>query len=95
VLVPRLLALVTELRDDDVRAVLEQAGDAKKLDPALSAGAPHREAYRGLEAFVVHLRARREQLYARFVAFWTELEREGFRPRLEYAIAEREEAVRA
>jgi CHAD domain-containing protein len=95
VLVPRLLALITELRDADVRAVLEQAGDAKKLDPALSAGAPHREAYRGLEAFVVHLRARREQLYARFVAFWTDLEREGFRPRLEYAIAEREEAVPA
>jgi len=95
VLVPRLLGLIDELRDADVRHVLAAAGDAKRLDPVLAAQAPHREAYRGLEAFTVHLRARREQLYARFVRFWTELEREGFRPRLEYAIAEREEAVPA
>jgi CHAD domain len=89
VLVPRVLALVKELRRDDVSAVVKQAGRAKELDPALAAGAPHAEAYRGLEVFVVHLRARREQLFARFLAFWTELERDGFRARLEYAIAER------
>jgi hypothetical protein len=90
VLVPRLLALLDELRDEDVRAVLERAGDAEELDPALSAAAPHGDGYRGVEAFVVHLRARREQLFGRFLSYWTELERDGFRARLEYAIAERE-----
>ena len=89
VLVPRLEALVVELRDEDVAHVVTEAGRNKQLDPALAATAPHADAYRGLEVFVVHLRARREQLFARFLSFWTELEREGFRPRLEYAISER------
>jgi CHAD domain-containing protein len=35
------------------------------------------------------LRARREGLFAEFLAFWTGLERDGFRARLEYAIGER------
>ncbi len=89
VLVPRLEALVQELRDEDVAHVVTQAGRKKQLDPALAASAPHAASYRGLEVFVVHLRARREQLFARFLSFWTELEREGFRARLEYAISER------
>lgn len=89
VLVPRLEALVEELRDEDVAHVVTAAGRKKQLDPALAAAAPHAGSYRGLEVFVVHLRARREQLFARFLSFWTELEREGFRPRLEYAISER------
>ena len=101
VLVPRLRGLVDELREQDVASVLKGAGRRKGLDPALAAAAPNGESYRGLELFVVHLTARRRQLFKRFVAFWTELEREGFRPRLEYAIAERagreptEEAVPA
>ena len=95
VLVPRLERLVAELADADVAHVLARAGDAKRLDPALASGAPHRAEVRGLGAFGVHLRARREQLFARFLAFWVELEREGFRPRLEYAIAEREEPLAA
>ena len=95
VLVPRLLALVDELRDRGVEHVLAGAGDQRRLDPALAAAVPHLDAHRGLEAFVVHLRARREQLFARFRTFWTELEREGFRPRLEYAIAEREQEAAA
>ena len=37
----------------------------------------------------MHLRARRRQLFARFLTFWTDLERDGFAPRLEYAISER------
>jgi hypothetical protein len=90
VLVPRLLALLDELRDEEVRTVLERAGGADGLDPALAARAPHAEAWRGIEAFLVHLRARREQLFTRFLAFWTDLERAGFRARLEYAIGERE-----
>ena len=89
VLVPRLRDLVDELRDADVAHVVARSRRRKTLDPALAAQAPGAEAYRGLEAFFVHLPARREQLFARFGTFWTELEREGFRPRLEYAIAER------
>ena len=89
VLVPRLLEILGELRNADVADVVHRTGDAKEVDPALAAEAPHREAWRGLEALVVHLRARREVLFARFLAFWAQLEREGFRARLEYATAER------
>jgi len=89
VLAPRIEALVAELRDEDVAAVVTRSGRDEDLDPALAAGAPHAEAYRGLEVFLVHLRARRERLFARFLTFWTELERDAFRARLEYAISER------
>jgi hypothetical protein len=89
VLIPRLHELVGELRDEDAATVVRQGGRRKQLDPALAANAPHAEAYRGLEVLIVHLRARRDQLFARFLRFWTELERDGFRARLEYAIAER------
>jgi len=82
VMVPRVLALVEQLRDEDVRAVLAGAGEA-----------PHGDAWRGLEALVVHFRARREQLFAAFLSMWTDLEREGFRARLEYAIGERPEGT--
>ena len=91
VLVPRLDALLGELRDRDVVAVLAEAGDRRSLDPGLAASAHGAAAYRGLQVFAVHLTARRRQLYARFLAFWRELEREAFRARLEYAIAERAE----
>jgi hypothetical protein len=89
VLVPRMHALIAAARDEAVADVAERAGAADDVDPALAAAAPHGDAWRGLEALLVHLRARREVLFARFAAFWTELEREGFRARLEYAIAER------
>jgi hypothetical protein len=89
VLVPRLDALLGELRGRDVEAVLAEAGERKGLDPALAAAAHGAGAYRGLQVFAVHLTARRRQLYARFAAFWLELERGAFRARLEYAIAER------
>ena len=77
VLVPQVLALLEDLRDEDVAAVLAGA------DPV------HAEDYRGLELLIVRTRARREELFLQFLAFWTELERDGFRSRLEYAIAER------
>jgi hypothetical protein len=89
VLVPRVLALMDELRDSDVASLVGRAGAGAELDPALAAGAPHRNAWRGLEALVIHRRARREQLFAAFVAFWSRLERERFRERLEEAIRER------
>ena len=90
VLVPRLFEIAGELRNAAVADVVHRAGPgAEDVDPALAAGAPHADAWRGLEALIVHLRARREVLFARFLVFWTRLERDGFRARLEYAIAER------
>ncbi len=86
---PRVLALVDELRGADAAHLVERAGDADDLDPALAAGLPHAEAWRGLEALAVHLRARRRLLFSRFLAFWRDLEREGFEARLRYAISER------
>jgi CHAD domain-containing protein len=79
VLVPRVLALIDELRAEDVDAVL-------------AGGEPvHGDDYRGLELLVVDATARRHRLFERFLAFWTDLERDGFRARLAYAIAERRE----
>jgi CHAD domain-containing protein len=43
----------------------------------------------GLAALIAHHRERRAELFERFRAFFTELERAGFRARLEYAIRER------
>ena len=78
VLVPRVEGLLDELRDQDVDALVAGADEP-----------PHAGDYAGLEVFVLRLRARRRKLFADFLAFWTELEREGFRARLEYAISER------
>ena len=89
VLVPRILEIVGELRNADVAEIVHRSSGEKDVDPALAAQASHREAWRGLEALIVHLRARRELLFGRFLAFWTDLERDGFRARLEYAIGER------
>ena len=81
VLVPRVRALMAELEDADVAAV--------------AAGGEPRHAgdLGGLGALVVRTRARREQRFRAFLALWTELERDGFRARLEYAIAEREDVA--
>ena len=78
VLVPRVKKLLARLRDEDVVAVI--AGE----EP------PHADDYRGLELLIVSTRARRHHLFEQFLEFWTDLERDGFRARLEYAIAERQ-----
>jgi hypothetical protein len=88
---PRVEALVLELRDADAAELRRRAGDAPDLDPALAARLPHGEAWGGLVALETYLRARRDLLFDRFTGLWRELEREGFRARLEYAIAERPE----
>ena len=64
-------------------------GDAPDLDPGLLAQAPHAREHAGVAALLAHLRARRELLFGRFLALWDELERKGFRARLEFAVAER------
>ncbi len=73
---PEAVALLDELTAADVAAAV--AGRP----------APNRTAYAGLVAIQVHLRARRETLFARFLDTWEELERKGFRARLEHAIIE-------
>jgi hypothetical protein len=87
---PRVAALAAELRTADARHVRALAGpDAKDLDPALVAQAPHRAAYRGLTTMDVALAARRDLLFDRFLARWDKLERDRFRERLLEAITSR------
>jgi hypothetical protein len=86
---PRVLAMIDGLRAADARDAVARAGDEDDLDPQHVAGEGHATAWRGLETLAVYLAARRALLFERFVASWKELEREGFRPRLEYAIRER------
>lgn len=87
---PRVTALSAQAQAADVAAVLAAAGQAADLDPALLASsAPNVAAQRGLATTALYLRARRELLFARFLDLWLQLEREGFRARLEFAAGER------
>jgi CHAD domain-containing protein len=86
---PRVQAVYDELRAADALEARTRAGDADDLDPTLASGTPHAEAWRGLETLRIYLRARRGLLFERFLELWQTLERDGFRARLEYAIAER------
>ena len=86
---PEVAAFTDELLDADVVDVASRAAGAEDLDPALVGRAPHRGDYAGLAALVVHLRARRELLFGRFLEAWHDAERKGFRARLEFAVSER------
>jgi CHAD domain-containing protein len=88
---PRVKALQDELRAADALEARARAGDAPDLDPTLASGTPHAPAWRGLETLRIYVEARRSLLFERFLELWRELEREGFRARLEYAITERPE----
>jgi CHAD domain-containing protein len=74
----------------EVRAFLDDlvTADAAALVGG-AAAPPHRAAYEGLVALTADLLARRERRFADFLELWRDLERKGFRPRLEYAVAER------
>jgi hypothetical protein len=90
---PRVLALAEDLQAAaalDLQARADGSGD---LDPALVAGAPYAAAWRGLTTLAVFLAARRALLFERFLELWRDLERQGFRARLAYAITERPEAA--
>jgi CHAD domain len=89
VTLPRVLALIDRTREADAYEVRRRAGDAEDLDPALAAGAPSADIWRGLEALAIHLEARRALLFERFLEMWEQLGREGFRARLDFAIGER------
>jgi hypothetical protein len=86
---PRVLALLDGLRVADARDAVLRAGDADDLDPEVVAATGHATTWRGLETLAVYLAARRALLFERFLERWKDLEREGFRARLEYAVGER------
>ena len=86
VMLPRVREHADALQAQDAAAVREKAGNTPDLDPRLAAQAPHRTAYRGLDVLAVYLRARRELLFDRFVAFWERQEETGTWLRLERAV---------
>ena len=69
--VPRIERHIVRLRLEDA-AVLREGAEpgASDLEPEAAREAPNRLRYRGLEALVAYLRARREVLYARFLSEW-------------------------
>ncbi len=87
--VPETEAFAARLLAEDATALRIAAGGAPDLDPALLAQAPHAREHAGVAALLAHLRARRELLFSRFLALWGDLERKGFRARLEFALGER------
>ena len=89
VMLPRVERHAELVRARDAAILVQRAGDAEDLAPGLSARAPSRTEHRGLSTLAVHLTARRALLHARFVTFWTDLERRGFSARLEWALGER------
>jgi CHAD domain-containing protein len=80
---------VCALREETIAADAAAVG----ADPAGLHDAPQRPAWPGLVGLEVHLRGRRAALLADFLAHWHELERKGFRARLEYALTERSQSV--
>lgn len=86
-LMPLVDGHVASLRAADAATVVASAAPgAEDLDPALVKDAPNRSRYRGLELLMVHARARRDLLHARFVEEWHRLEEAGFRDELEAAL---------
>jgi CHAD domain-containing protein len=69
--IPRVERHIARLRLDDAATLSGRAPEhASDLDPEAAREAPHRLRYRGLEALVAYLRARRDVLYATFVREW-------------------------
>jgi len=87
--IPEVQAFLDELVAEDAEQLVADAGNAADLDPSAVRRAPHRNDHAGLVALLVHLRARRELLYRRFLELWQEYERKGYRARLAYAVSER------
>jgi hypothetical protein len=74
------------LRAEDAAVVRLAAGEAEDLPPEVLRDAPNRRLYRGVEAVGTYAAARRELLYERFIATWTELAEAGFRRRIEEGV---------
>jgi hypothetical protein len=90
---PEVATVLQEVMDEDVRTLAQRHAGAEDLDLRAVRRAPHHAAYSGLAALLVHLRARRELLFANFLELWADYERKGFRARLEYAVGERSGAM--
>jgi hypothetical protein len=91
--IPATAAFAEQLLASDAAALREAAGAADDLDPALLKQAPHAREHAGIAALQAHLRARRLLLFDRFLELWADLERKGFRARLEYAVGERSDEL--
>jgi hypothetical protein len=77
VMLPRIERHIARLRRADAAALRSRvAGDAD-LEPELVVTAPNLGAYRGLEALMTYLMARRDLLCDRFRGRWFEQERSG------------------
>jgi hypothetical protein len=86
---PDVGGVLDQLVTGDARVLAERHAGRDDLDPSAIRRAPHHGAYAGVAALLVHVRARRGLLFANFLDMWADLERKGFRARLEYAITER------
>jgi hypothetical protein len=73
----------------DVRRRLRDRDAAHLVGAGLDGDPPNIAAYRGLERLDVELFARRAKLFGDWRDLWLELQRQGFRARLEHAITER------
>ena len=91
--IPETAAFAEGLLAADAAALHVAAGAAEDLDPALLKQAPHAREHAGLAVLQAHLRARRLLLFDRFLELWADLERKGFRARLEYAAGERADVL--
>ena len=78
VMLPRVRRHVKRLRAEDAEALRTAAAGSKDLGPAAARAAPNRARYRGLEALIAYLTARRAVLFERFLRDWGELEERRF-----------------
>lgn len=90
---PRVDALRRELEGEAAAQLRELAEGSADLDPALVSSLQTSEEERGLVTLATYLRARRELLYDQFVTMWNDIERDGLRARLKFALSERPAAV--
>lgn len=86
---PRVEALRRELEGEAAAQLRELAQGSTDLDPGLVATLEPAAEERGLVTLATYLRARRELLYGRFLTMWSDLERDGLRARLKFALSER------
>ena len=86
---PRVETLRRELEGEAALQLRELAQGSADLDPGLVASLEPAAEERGLVTLATYLRARRELLYDQFVAMWNDLERDGLRARLKFALSER------
>jgi hypothetical protein len=94
-LLPRIEEHARRVAARDAASVRAEASGADDVDPALAAGAPERGAYAGLGLLAVHVRARRELLFERFLVKWSQFEQRRWRERLEEALGERQHGARS